>query len=566
MAALTIESTDDLARVRFTGCLNTELGISPQLFATIAVIRTSDSSREVALLLSTSATQDIVTEVMRLLAENEWFLLRTGWQAWGCNASLIMSVCQGHLDDKVFNVIRRTGSDEKSALWQAFVNIAQYGYDHGANDIDYTLVTNSPMSQVAFKIEGRYLRLEKWRLPTDTVFQMLGAAWQKIVGGNDATFQPKIEQQGQVFLELANRVKVRLRWNGMALDSGCVVTLRIHKLGMSSDLLTLEECGYLPWNITAFKRAVETRGGLTTLAGTVGSGKTSTLAILMGMFPSDLKKISFEDPVEIDQLGTYQKSIIRDLIQTGSNGDAAFAAAVRSLFRSALDVFLLGEVRDVETGKVVRAVFESGHTTLTTTHTNSATAIFNKYMSPQVGIPLDVLGTPGNIRLNVYQALVSKTCVYCARSPADYASEQKLVGKKLSEFHHYVGQIEDLFGFAGSQLRFRNPYGCQKCRKPDLPQLNGLHGRTVVAEMLEPDDTMLELLLDGKKVEIQRYWQSLSDGKIESDDLAGKTALEVAMLKASRGILDPREVEAQFESFAGIAHRRATTSRSRSSS
>ena len=561
-APVSVESTDELSDVKFAGCLNANLGISPQLFATVAVVKLNDSTREVGLLLSASVTPDIVEEVVRLLTDGDWSLTRTGSQAWLCNASLIMSVSQGHLDDKVFSAIRKSRSEEKSALWQSFINIAQYAFDHGANDIDYIFNSNSPMSQVAFKIEGRYLRPEKWRLPSDTVSQMLGAAWQKSVGGNEATFQPKIEQQCIIYLELANRTKIRLRWSGMALDNGCVVTLRIHRVGHSAVIRSLEDCGYLPWHLEAFKRAINTRGGLTTLAGTVGSGKTVTLAILMGMFPADRKKVSFEDPVEIDQIDTHQKSILRDLISTGADADAAFAPAVRSIFRSALDVFLLGEIRDVETGRVARAVLESGHSTLTTTHTNSATGIFNKFMSPQVGIPLDVLGTPGNIRLNVYQALVSKTCQFCGRAPAEYALEQKLHGQKLSEFQRYVEQIETLFGFSGSQLRFRNPYGCAKCRKPYLPQLNGLMGRTVAVEMLEPDDEMLELLLAGKRVEIQRYWRSLSDGKIENNDFAGKTAMEVAMHKASLGVLDPYEIESQFESFAGIAHKRKMATRS----
>ena len=64
----------------------------------------------------------------------------------------------------------------------------------------------------------------------------------------------------------------------------------------------------------------------------------------------------------------------------------------------------MGEVRDVATGRVVRAVLQVWPQHLHHDHAASALGIINKYASPQVGIPLDVLGTPGMLRLNVYQA------------------------------------------------------------------------------------------------------------------------------------------------------------------
>lgn len=556
-----IESTDSLMRVPFVACLNEKLGLAPHQFVTMAVVQVSHNNKTAVLLLSPTVTQSHIDGVTQLLEEKGWSLPANGPQAWACTPSITMSVSQGHLNDRTLSAVRSIQSDSgKSALWHSFVNIVQWAFDRGANDIDFAMDLGNVMSQVAFKIEGRYVRPTRWRLPTDTLLQMLGIAWQRSSGGGDANFQLKIEQQGQLEIDLANGVRVRLRWNGMAFDAGPVVTLRIHRLGGAAVITTLEGAGYLPWHLEVLTRILRSKGGLTTLAGTVGSGKSVTLAILMSMLPDHAKKISFEDPVEIDQPGVYQKTIARDLVQTGDMADAAFAAAVRTLFRSALDIFLLGEVRDVPTGRVARAVLESGHSTFTTTHAKSALGVFSKYMDPNVGIPVDTLGTPGNIRLNVYQALVPKTCPHCGLSPTEYVREFRLDGSELSDHQRYIERIEQLYRFDSEQMRLRNPHGCPHCRKPELEALNGFMSRTVVAEMVEPDEDMCELILAGRHVELMRYWRSLSDGRYDSANLAGKTAMEVGMYQASMGVLDPREVEANFDSFATIEHRRNTKS------
>jgi type II secretory ATPase GspE/PulE/Tfp pilus assembly ATPase PilB-like protein len=245
--------------------------------------------------------------------------------------------------------------------------------------------------------------------------------------------------------------------------------------------------------------------------------------------------------------GVHQKTISRDL---DSDDDAAFQAGVRTLFRSALDVFLMGEVRDVATGRVVRAVLESGHSALTTTHAASALGIYTKYASPQVGIPLDVLGTPGLLKLNVYQALLAKNC-RCALAPDDLA--QDLDAQARAQQAQLLDDIQALYGIQAHALRMRNPQGCEHCRRSDLSALWGYAGRTVVAEMVEPDEVMCELILKGEMVRLRRHWRSLSDGDITSGNLTGKTAMEVAMFKAAQGLIDPREVQQHFDSFRSLA-------------
>ncbi|WP_310643185.1 ATPase, T2SS/T4P/T4SS family [Limnohabitans sp.] len=554
-----IERSDDLTSVPFVECINAKLSLSPHLFVSVAIVQAAKAGKTAVLLVAPTVTTDDLTEYEEILTKQGWSLPSEGYQVWRAAPSIIIAVSQGHLGHHQISAVQSINRDSgKSALWQSFVDVAQWAFDQGANDIDYAVNIHDSMSQICFKIDGRYLKPQRWRLPTDTMLQMLGIAWQRGDGGSDATFQQRIEQQCRIEVDLANDVRVRLRWSGMAIDSGPVVTMRLQKLGASSVVKTLEGAGYLPWHLEVYNRVIATRGGMITMAGTVGSGKSVSLAILMGLLPTHIKKVSMEDPVEIDMPDVYQKTISRDLLKTGDGDDAAFSSGTRALFRSAFDTFLLGEIRDRETARVARAVLESGHSLYTTTHAPGVLGIFSRYVSPQIGIPLDVLATPGNVRLNVYQALLPRNCPHCAKSPDDYVSAFNLRGAALTDHQNYLDRFERLYGFDRNLLRLRDSNGCDQCVKPELSELNGFAGRTVAAEMLEPDEAMCDLLLSGNQVGLHRYWRELSNQKFADPDFTGKSAMDVAIYKASLGQVDPREIELQFESFASVEHKRVT--------
>jgi type II secretory ATPase GspE/PulE/Tfp pilus assembly ATPase PilB-like protein len=269
----------------------------------------------------------------------------------------------------------------------------------------------------------------------------------------------------------------------------------------------------------------------------------------MGMLPPHIKAITFEDPVEIEMPWPWlhQRTISRDLV---GDDDRDFQSAVRTLFRSSLDVFSLGETRDGPTARVIRAVVESGHSCYTTTHARDAAGIITKYASPQIGIPIDVLGTPGMLRLNVYQSLLLKNCG-CALSPDDLA--QDLGPDERTKHLQLLEDIHNGYGVGPQQFKMRNPNGCDKCRKGDLSALWGFDGRTVVAEMMEPDETICEHIFKGDMVGLKRYWSGLSDGDVVSSDITGKSAMDIAMHKAVQGLIDPHEIELHFSSFRSLA-------------
>lgn len=557
-----IEQSSDLARVAFHKIVNEEIQLGPHLWSRIAVARVTPGSKEAILFADrNAATMDEVAAVVDHLRKQGWSLVREGVQGYYATSSLVMALSQGHIDANGLAVDKAIASDpNKNALFTSFRDIAAWAYVNNADDIDFAVDQYSAHSQIFFKIGGRYVRPSMYLLPTDTLIQMLGIAYQKSKGGASPTFMTNVEQQAKVELDLPrstrlpNGARVRLRWSGMANDRGTVVTMRLQRLGESARIHSLESAGYPLSHLEILMRVIHSEGGLTVFSGVVGSGKSTSLAQLLNLLPKDIKKISIEDPVELEIPGMYQKTVTRDLSATGE--DPAFKSAVAALYRSALDVLLLGEIRDETTGLIARQVAESGHSVYTTTHAKGALGIIDRFASPAIGMPRSVLATPDILKVLVYQALLPTTCQHCALSPDEHAEHARLKGQDLDVHLRYFDRIQRLYGISPDHFKLRNPAGCEHCRKEELPELNGFSGRTVVSEMIEPDEEMLSLILQGNNVELTRYWRSLASPSFVDDDLRGKTAMECAIYKSASGIIDPREIEPRFMSYETVEQKR----------
>jgi len=383
-----LQQGDDLvtAQVPIVRCINGEIGLALPLYANIAVVQAARNSK-VAVLLITDAVDDLeLADLKGLLEQQGWTLPVDGFQAWQVTSQIAVSISQGHLGDTQL-VSALAGKDKTTHLWASVVSLTQWAFDQKASDIDYIVYEHMESSQVAFKINGIYVRPERWRMPTQTMVQMLQVAWQHSKGGVDANFQIHSTQQSTLLISLQGSHTVRLRWSGLSTDKGCVVTQRIQPIGQSTAFRSLEGAGCLPWHIDTFKRVLKSQGGLTTLAGRLGSGKSVTLAILMTMQPDHFKMVEVSSPVEID-LGTHvhQTTILQNLTATAQH-DPEFAATIRAIFRSVADKALIGEIRDPETALLARGILESGHSVFASTHAPDALASLPSTPLPRLGFP-----------------------------------------------------------------------------------------------------------------------------------------------------------------------------------
>lgn len=571
-----IETTADLTNLTFHQIVNKDALLAAHLYASVAIATINGSDKACLVFVDKSrAKKEELQAVVEQMLNRGYKLTDKAVQGYFAPSTLVLALSQGDVTATKLQFEREVSRNpQKNALMSAFTDIVAWAYANNADDIDFAVDLEASKSQICFKIGGRYIRPEKFLVPTDTVMAMLGIAYQKSGGGDASQLDVKLEQQALVRIDLPkspqipNGARVRLRWSGMALDKGTVVTTRIQRLGESAMIKSLDDAGYVSTQMDIIKRVIHSEGGMVVLAGVVGSGKSTSLVQMLRMLPTDIKIQSLEDPVELDLPYAYQKTITRDV---GAVDDTAFHSATRALYRSALDVLYLGEVRDRETCLVARQVTESGHSVYTTTHARSALGITDRFKSPAIGMPKDVLATPGILKLLVYQALLPKNCPHCAKSPSEYSHAFKLAGAALESHHRYFDRLERLYGISRDVYRMRDQNGCPMCQKPELPGLNGFAGRTVVSEMVEPDEQMLEFILSEDNIGRDRYWRSLATPRFDDTNLVGKTTMECAVFKAVRGAgeegamygnIDPREIEPRFMSFETVEAKRELQKRS----
>ena len=110
--------------------------------------------------------------------------------------------------------------------------------------------------------------------------------------------------------------------------------------------------------------------GLVLVCGPTGSGKSTTLAALVGELNRNEARhiITIEDPIEYEHRNG--QSVIEQ-IEVGRDAPS-FASALRASLRQDPDVILVGEMRDLETVATALTAAETGHLILSTLHTSDA--------------------------------------------------------------------------------------------------------------------------------------------------------------------------------------------------
>lgn len=429
-------------------------------------------------------------------------------------------------------------------LFSAFLDIVQWGVHNQASDIHINIFIGKELSEVRFSIAGRYICPLKYQgMSTQFLQDMLSVAWMNIRGGNGAVFDPYKEQQGSLSCDVAGQA-IMLRWGALAAEFGPSVCLRILRRDASRALPTLEQLGYLPAQQRLLQQAASSDGGAIVFSGAVGSGKSTTLASLVSSLPAWKKVISIEDPVEYLIPNAVQVSLSRDLNQTSHD---AFATKLRALKRSAMSDVLLGEIRDVETGRAFTDLSSSGVRLYTTVHANSAALVPARLNSDFIGVSMDLLAAPGVLRLIVHQCLLPKLCRHCALpllSISSFPSSVTLHLYKGSTVKQWLERLEPLVGRQGIEgMRIRNPYGCEQCAQAEVSELRGWQGRIVCAEILDPTQVPGYLLNLTQQSQVQQALQEAKWPDIRSS----------ALVQSTLGLIDPFDLEAYFSVFNASA-------------
>jgi twitching motility protein PilU len=122
-----------------------------------------------------------------------------------------------------------------------------------------------------------------------------------------------------------------------------------------------------------------TKRGLVIFVGGTGSGKSTSLAAMVGYRNENSHGhiITIEDPVEFVH---HHKNCMITQREVGVDTDS-WHAALKNTLRQAPDVILIGEIRDRETMEHAVAFSETGHLCLSTLHANNSNQAMDRIIN-----------------------------------------------------------------------------------------------------------------------------------------------------------------------------------------
>ena len=156
------------------------------------------------------------------------------------------------------------------------------------------------------------------------------------------------------------------------------------------------------------KDVVMTKRGLVIMVGGTGSGKSTSLAAMIGHRNENSYGhiITIEDPIEF--VHDHKNCVITQR-EVGTDTES-WHAALKNTLRQAPDVILIGEIRDRDTMDYAIAFAETGHLCMATLHANSANQALDRIINffPEERKSQLLMDLSLNLRAVVSQRLLPK--------------------------------------------------------------------------------------------------------------------------------------------------------------
>jgi len=381
----------------------------------------------------------------------------------GCESEILSSLERATTSqknkeiDSIINIIKEKGltGDELKELLDRIIDEAII---QKATDIH--IEPQGLVSAVRFRIDGvlcfkRSIPLEVHNNLINVVFSKAEITVSDFYKFHDARFSHTY---------LNHTVDIRV--SCIPSIFGPCLVLRL--LDISKTLINLENLGFYKRHLETISRIAKKPHGIIIMAGPTGSGKTTTLyAILNKLKNLSTKVITIEDPVEI-------KMPLVNQVQINEKQDITFAHATRAFLRHDPNIILIGEIRDPDTAKEAIRASLTGHKVLSTLHTN--TAIDSIYRLNDLGI--DLSNIANSVLAVISQRLVRKLCPFC---------KKRITIKKET----FPESFREEFEKDASDIHTYKAKGCSNCER-------GYKGRTVIAEILEFDETVRDMVAGAK--------------------------------------------------------------------
>jgi twitching motility protein PilT len=206
--------------------------------------------------------------------------------------------------------------------------------------------------------DGSLTPLENWNAITPADLESVVATVTATNRQKEADFRAT----GELDIAYTSNDLTRFRVNGFLQRGSISFAFRV----IPKEIPTFDKLR-MPKGVA---RLANEHRGLVLVTGATGSGKTTTLAAMLGHINATRRQhiVTIEDPIEI--LHDDQACIVNQR-EVGLDTQS-FHQALRRALRQDPDVILIGELRDAETAETALQAAESGHLVFSTMHTVDA--------------------------------------------------------------------------------------------------------------------------------------------------------------------------------------------------
>lgn len=350
--------------------------------------------------------------------------------------------------------------DDDTPIINLFNSILLRGYNANASDIHIEPYENQ--TSIRMRLDGvitDFMTLQK------NVHNPL-IARIKILGDLDIA-ERRVPQDGHFRISVEG-VNLNVRVSVIPTVFGEKAVLRL--LANATAIDHSGTFGMTEQNYALVKHMLQSPNGIIYLTGPTGSGKSTTLYMILEELAKRSVNIStIEDPVEknVGKLNQMQVNNIAGL---------TFEVGLRALLRQDPDIIMVGETRDAETASIsVRAAI-TGHLVLSTLHTNDAASSVIRLVDMGVEPYMIASSLVGIIA----QRLVRKVCPFCSE---------------------WEDMTEDEVSIAGVHFpKIKHVKGCRQCNN------TGYKGRISIHEILPITKDVRSMITKGATVEeIKEY-------------------------------------------------------------
>ena len=349
---------------------------------------------------------------------------------------------------------------------QALNSLLVRGYSIGASDIHIEPFEDKVT--VRMRVDG--VITEYVTLSTSIHPSLIARI--KIMSNLDIA-ERRLPQDGH-FKTTLNGIEMNARVSVIPTVFGEKAVIRF--LSMQTQVDNFGTFGMTESNYKKFRAMLDSPHGIVYITGPTGSGKTTTLYMVLEYLTNRSVNIStIEDPVE--------RNIARvNQVQVNTVAGLTFETGLRSLLRQDPDIIMVGETRDAETAQISVRSAITGHLVLSTLHTNDA--ISSVIRLTDMGVPAYLVGN--SVVGLVAQRLMRKVCPDCAYTYTPDDAEAAVLGVRPD--------------------KLTRGKGCHKCNN------TGYKGRIAVHEVVLFDKAIRRMVVQQEPLEnIERYVREHQD-------------------------------------------------------